>query len=74
MDTARQLIDALDQSQPLRHVLGNKLTLPLLVLKRLRAGERVTDQTLDGAVRDLEGLLKIVNGSDNACPPTHSNC
>ena len=64
MDNTRELLDALDRSQQLRHVLGNKLTLPLLVLKRLRAGENVGDRTLESAVRDLEGMLEIVDGEE----------
>jgi len=42
--------------EQLRHLLGNKLTLPLTVLGQLREGKRVSRQTIERAIRDLQAI------------------
>jgi hypothetical protein len=42
--------------EQLRHLLGNKLTLPLTVLGHLHAGKRVNRQTIERAIRDLQAI------------------
>lgn len=42
--------------EQLRHLLGNKLTLPLTVLGHLHAGKRVNRRTIERAIRDLQAI------------------
>ena len=44
--------------EQLRHLLGNKLTRPLTVLGHLRDGKRVSQRTIERAVRDLQAIAK----------------
>jgi len=44
--------------EQLRHLLGNKLTLPLTVLGHLREGKRVSRRVIERAVRDLQAIAK----------------
>ena len=42
--------------EQLRHLLGNKLTLPLTVLGHLHAGKPVNKRTIERAIRDLQSI------------------
>ena len=42
----------------LRHLLGNKLTLPLTVLGNLRDGKRVSRRVIERAIRDLQTIAE----------------
>ncbi len=44
--------------EQLRHLLGNKFTLPLTVLGHLREGKRVSRRTIERAVRDLQAIAQ----------------
>ena len=44
--------------EQLRHLLGNKLTLPLTVLGHLREGKRVSRRVIERAVRDLQAIAE----------------
>ena len=44
--------------EQLRHLLGNKLTLPLTVLSSLRDGKRISRRTIKRAVRDLQAITE----------------
>ena len=44
--------------EQLRHLLGNKLTLPLTVLGHLRDGKRVSRGVIERAVRDLQAVAE----------------
>jgi len=46
------------QVEQLRHLLGNKLTRPLTVLGYLHAGKRVSRQTIERAIRDLQAIAQ----------------
>ena len=49
------------RAQHLRHVVANKLTLPLTVWRELRAGRAVEPRVLAHAIRDLEALMAWVD-------------
>jgi len=44
--------------EQLRHLLGNKLTLPLTVLGHLRDGRSVSPRTIERAIRDLQTIAE----------------
>ncbi len=44
--------------EQLRHLLGNKLTLPLTVLGHLHAGKQVNKRTIERAIRDLQAIAE----------------
>ena len=44
--------------EQLRHLLGNKLTLPLTVLGRLREGKRVSRGIIERAVGDVRAIAE----------------
>ena len=45
------------RAQRLRHVVANKLTLPLTVLRELRDGRPVEPRVIEKAVQELESLM-----------------
>ena len=45
------------RAQRLRHVVANKLTLPLTVLRELRDGRPVEPRVIEKAVQELESLI-----------------
>lgn len=45
-------------AEQLHHLLGNKLTLPLTVLRSLRDGKRVSQRTIERAIRDLQAIAE----------------
>ena len=45
------------RAQQLRHVVANKLTLPLTVLRELRDDRAVEPRVIAHAIRDLEALV-----------------
>ncbi len=44
--------------EQLRHLLGNKLTLPLTVLGHLREGKRVSRRTIERAICNLQAITE----------------
>lgn len=44
--------------EQLRHLLGNKLTLPLTVLEQLRDGKPVSRRTIERAIRNLRAIAE----------------
>ena len=44
--------------EQLRHLIGNKLTLPLTVLGHLREGKRVGRRTIERGIRDLQAIAE----------------
>lgn len=44
--------------EQLRHLLGNKLTLPLTVLAHLRDGRRISRRSIEQAIRDLQAIAQ----------------
>jgi hypothetical protein len=44
--------------EQLRHLLGNKLTLPLTVLGHLRDGKRVSRRTIERAICNLQAITE----------------
>lgn len=53
------LLQELQQAQYLRHLLANKLTLPLTLLDHLQAGKSATPRLFGLAIRDLKNLVEI---------------
>ena len=51
------LVRRVARQQRLRHVVANKLTLPLTVLRELHEGRAVEPRALAHAIRDLEALV-----------------
>ena len=49
------------RQQWLRHLVANKLTLPLTVLRELRAGRPVEPRVVAQAIRDLDALMASVD-------------
>ncbi len=54
------LLQELQQTQQLRHLLANKLTLPLTLLDHLQAGKSVTPRLFGLAIRDLRSLVELI--------------
>lgn len=53
-------LQELQYTQELRHLLANKLTLPLTLLAHLQAGKSVTPRLFDLAIRDLRSLAELI--------------
>ena len=51
------------RAQQLRHVVANKLTLPLTVLRELHEGRAVPPRLLARAIQDLEAIMAWVDRS-----------
>ena len=49
------------RTQRLRHLVANKLTLPLTVLRELHEGRSVEPRLLAKAIRDLDTLMASVD-------------
>lgn len=49
------------RAQQLRHLVANKLTLPLTVLRELQAGRSVEPRVVAQAIRDLDALMASVD-------------
>ena len=54
------------RAQELRHVIANKLTLPLTVLRELNQGRAVPPRLLERAIKELEAIMTWV---DQQSPP-----
>jgi len=61
---ATALVEKVHQEQQLRHVLANKLTLALTVLRQLEDGKPVGQDTLRRARRDLDTAIKLVDSGE----------
>lgn len=57
----RKLLREVARTQALRHLVANKLTLPLTVLRCLRDGQPVPHRLFRQAVRDLEAIIRGVD-------------
>jgi len=57
MPTAQ--VEKVHQDQAARHVLANRLSLPLAVLSQLEAGKPVPPQTLRRAVAELKEAVRV---------------
>lgn len=55
-------LEKIHQSQLTRHVVANKLSLPLTVLQSLQDGKPVEAKLLEQAIRDLEAIIEFVDG------------
>ena len=49
------------RAQRLRHVIANKLTLPLTVLRELHDGRAVEPRVISQAIQDLETLIALID-------------
>lgn len=59
---ATALVEKVHQEQPLRHVLANKLTLALTVLRQLEDGKAVQPETLRRAIAELKEAVQVFDG------------
>ena len=59
----QSLVRRVARAQQLRHVIANKLTLPLTVLRELREGRAVPPRLVAQAIQDLEALMAWVDRS-----------
>ena len=57
MPTAQ--VEQVHKEQAARHVLANKLSLPLTVLSQLEAGKTVPPHTLRRAIADLKEAVRF---------------
>jgi hypothetical protein len=57
MPTAQ--VEKVHQEQAWRHVLANRLSLPLTVLSQLEAGKTVPPQTLRRAIAELREAVRL---------------
>ena len=55
------ILQRVARTQRLRHLIANKLTLPLTVLRELRAGRAVEPRVVAQAIRDLDALMTFVD-------------
>ena len=53
------LVEKVHQEQAVRHVLANRLSLPLTVLSQLEAGKPVPPQTLRRAIAELKEAVRL---------------
>ena len=63
------LVRRVARAQPLRHMVANKVTLPLTVLREQHAGRAVAPGALALAIRDLEALMAWVDEQPTGVPP-----
>lgn len=54
-------ISEIHRSQELRHIVANKLTLPLTVLRYLLEGKTPDPQLIQKAIADLEAMMQDVD-------------
>jgi len=52
-------VEKVHQEQAWRHVLANRLSLPLTVLSQLEAGKSVPPQTLRRAITELKEAVRL---------------
>ena len=50
------------KKQELEATIRNKLTMPLTVLNRFVAGEKVSQRNIEIAIQELEEILKMMKG------------
>ncbi|MDP2705504.1 MAG: hypothetical protein Q8O71_03905 [bacterium] len=48
------------KKQELEAEIRNKLTMPLTVLNSFMAGKKVSDKSVEIAIRDIEAILKLM--------------
>ena len=53
-------MEKVHQSQLVRHVVANKITLPMTVLGELSEGKSVDIALIERAIRDLKAIIKFV--------------
>jgi len=53
-------LDKIHQSQLLRHVVANKITLPMTVLGEFSEGRSVDTALIERAIRDLKAIIQFV--------------
>ena len=58
---SRKVLRDVVRTQALRHLVANKLTLPLTILRCLRDGQPVPQRLFHQAVRDLEAIIRGVD-------------
>lgn len=58
----------------LRHLLGNKLTLPLTVLGHLHEGKQVSRRTIERAIRDLQAIAERFEAQPKRPSQRRSRC
>ncbi len=59
------LVEKVHNKQHLRHVLANKLTLPLTVLQELDAGHAVDPAIIRKAIRAMQQALALVDEAES---------
>ena len=60
--------------EQLRHLLGNKLTLPLTVLGHLRDGKRVSRRTIERAIYNLQAIAEQFEAQPKRPDRRHNRC
>ena len=64
MGKHRTIVQQIHRRQRLRHIVANKLTPALTVLRYLREGKLVSPKLLEQAILDLEALMELVDRED----------
>ena len=59
--------------QQLRHLVANKVTLPLTVLRELRGGRTVETRVVTQTIRDMETLVASIDAYERDFPPLDLN-
>ncbi len=59
------LVERVHKKQGLRHILANKLTLPLTVLQELDAGHTVDPATIRKAIRAMQQAIALVDEAES---------
>ena len=59
--------------QQLRHIVANKVTLPLTVLRELHEGRAVESRVVARAIQDLETLVASIDAYERDFPPLNLN-
>jgi len=57
------LVEKVHRKQRTRHLVANKLTAALVVLRHIRDGELVSQKLIERAICDLEAIMKLVEGN-----------
>jgi len=57
------LVEKVHRKQRTRHLVANKLTAALVVLRHIRDGELVSQKLIERAIKDLEVLMEFVDKS-----------
>ncbi len=56
-----ELLQEVHQKQYFRHVVANKLTLPLTVLREFKDGRTVGKRAINLATQNLESIMRFIS-------------